>query len=132
MRVRARGVQKTIPCCSRVALRVWPPDRIDGRHWVWSVYLSGHVFDSYGASIFGYGNGNLDAAAFINGSAKDLSLNDAGCFRERWVVGANLETSYTLDLHAGALDNATDYGVDSTSDTDMPLFPPWPVFYHLR
>jgi hypothetical protein len=110
----------------------WTPDRTNGRHWVWSVYLSGHVFDNYGASIFGYSNGNLDAAAFINGSAKDLSLNDAGCFRERWVVGAKLETSYTLDLHAGALDNADDDSVDSTSDTNMPLFPYWSTFYKLR
>jgi hypothetical protein len=48
------------------------------------------------------------------------------------VVGAKLETSYTLELHAGALDNADDYSVDSTSDLKMQLFPFWPAFYRFR
>lgn len=103
----------------------WATETVRGRRQ-WALYVSGHVFDGYGTAIHGFGAGNLRAVVSVNGDAREVSLDAAGGFLEKWVVGKKLASAYDVSLTASTRDDSTGpsptYPVDQLHLTEIQIF----------
>ena len=106
----------------------WTPEVIGGK-WNWCFYLSGHVFDEIGTTVFNQTVTNLETWVTVNGTRLNLTLDATGSFLTRYVAGVQVAPVYDLILNSKTLDDGKEYTVDSLHETELTIFPPWLRYY---
>jgi len=106
----------------------WTPEVIGGK-WNWCFYLSGHVFDEIGATVFNQTVTNLETWVTVNGERLNLTLDATGSFVAHYVAGVKVAPVYDLILNSKTLDDGKEYVVDSLHETELTIFPPWLRYY---